>query len=395
MERLTSAIKEMGIAPVLFVGSGLSIRYIDAPNWDGLLSEIAGSITLPRSYEHYRQLHDQSKEALAEELSELYFDQVPDNDLVDGQVRSYYFKAAVAKLLNARLQASLPSLDESPEVRALRRIRPSAVITTNYDELMERLFPEYKVVVSEDSVLSEELSAVGEIYKIHGSAADPSSIVITQADYDKFDKRQMYLTAKLLTLFLEYPIIFLGYSLQDRNVQKILNTVVSMTPPEKLDNLRQRIWFIRHAETNDLEQRYERIPLPNGLYIDLPSYALNDLTLVYESLATVGAKQLPVKFLRYLKANVYKLTAQQVHNPRLLNVNVVDIERIEDFDSLRGRLPCGFAPGEESAPFWRTGYRCRAGSRRGGAALPCWARPVAPTRARVPAARPRCVHAAA
>lgn len=61
---------------------------------------------------------------------------------------------------------------------------------------------------------------MGEIYKIHGSCNNSESIVITENDYSVYNKRNAYLSAKLLTIFLEHPIIFLGYSLNDSNIKK-------------------------------------------------------------------------------------------------------------------------------------------------------------------------------
>ena len=59
------------------------------------------------------------------------------------------------------------------------------------------------------------------------------TIVINEDDYKKFDAKGQYLASKLLTLFMEYPIIFMGYSISDINIQKILNNIVMCMPDEK------------------------------------------------------------------------------------------------------------------------------------------------------------------
>lgn len=52
---------------------------------------------------------------------------------------------------------------------------------------------------------------IAEIYKIHGSLEVPDSIVINEQDYLQFQENSSYLAAKAETIFMEYPIIFLGY----------------------------------------------------------------------------------------------------------------------------------------------------------------------------------------
>lgn len=84
------------------------------------------------------------------------------------------------------------------------------------------LFPTYKAYVGEGNLLFSEPSFAQEIYEIHGSARVPDSMVLTDADYAEFSARRKYLAAKLLTIFVEYPVIFLGYSIQDESVKSIL-----------------------------------------------------------------------------------------------------------------------------------------------------------------------------
>jgi hypothetical protein len=67
------------------------------------------------------------------------------------------------------------------------------------------LFSDFKVYIGQDQLLFSDAQGVGEIYKIHGSADDRESPILSAADYDRFGERNPYLAAKLLTIFVEHP----------------------------------------------------------------------------------------------------------------------------------------------------------------------------------------------
>ncbi|MFO6597651.1 SIR2 family protein [Bacillus cereus] len=130
---------------------------------------------------------------------------------------------------------------------------------------------------------------------------DINSIVISETDYKNFEQRELYLNAKLLTLFLEYPIIFLGYSLSDRNVLSTLTSIIKMLPQEKVNELSNRIWFVRRNEHEEDYVKTERINLGEGLFIDVETFYLNDFSNLYNILSTNKIQKLPMKFLKYTK----------------------------------------------------------------------------------------------
>lgn len=105
-----------------------------------------------------------------------------------------------------------------------------AVITTNYDDLLEPLFPNYEVIVGQN-VFRQSALVVGEIFKIHGSISVPESMVLTKEDYEAFDENKKYLSAKLLTYFAEHPLLFVGYSASDANIRNVLHDISKMFKP--------------------------------------------------------------------------------------------------------------------------------------------------------------------
>jgi hypothetical protein len=351
-QNLNEKIDQLGISPVFFIGSGLSRRYFDAPDWEGLLRQIRTD--WDRKFDYYLQACTENGEyrleKLAELLSEMYFEKLEDEDLEPNKNKDYYFKKRIVQILNDYLGQHLDEFQSNHEIQSLCKTSPSAIITTNYDDFLERMFPEFDVLVGQQSLLSTNIGAVGEIYKIHGCVSDPNSIVITQTDYRNFEDKEIYLNAKLLTLFLEYPIIFLGYSLIDKNVKSILTSIIKMLPEDKVNELSKRIWFIKRNESHSEDySKVERINLGNGLFIDVETLYLNDYSTLYNLLSSSKIQKLPIKFLKFLKSNVYTLAASQEYNPKLLDVNIADIEKVEDYSKVNNFIGLTFSTKNKGA----------------------------------------------
>jgi len=116
----------------------------------------------------------------------------------------------------------------------------ASVITTNYDSFIERNLKSFKKYIGQEELIFSNIQGVGEIYKIHGCSCDAGSIVINEKDYMGFEENNPYLAAKILTIFLEHPIIFLGYSLFDSNIKTILKSIVKCLSKEKLEMFKKR-----------------------------------------------------------------------------------------------------------------------------------------------------------
>lgn len=344
LTNMKDKIEKLAVSPVFFIGSGISKRYFHAPDWIGLLREIRE--TWDRSFDYYLQGYKKGNnyelDRLAEYLCEMYYEKLTDEELEPDKDKVYYFKKRVAEIVNHYLYHYIESFESYQEIIDLKKTSPSAIITTNYDTFLEKMFPDYDVYIGQQSLLSTNLGAVGEIYKIHGCVTDIDSIVITESDYKNYEERELYLNAKLLTLFLEYPIIFLGYSLNDKNVLSTLTSIIKMLPFEKVEELSKRIWFIRRSSDGDYS-RVERINLGEGLFIDVETIYLTDYSKLYNLLSSSKIQKLPIKFLKYLKSNVYKLAASQVYNPKLLNVNLTDIHKVNDFESMNNIIGLSFS----------------------------------------------------
>ena len=92
------------------------------------------------------------------------------------------------------------------------------------------------------------------------------------------------------------------------------------------------MWFITRPEDGKDKVVQKRINLEDGQYIDINSYELNNYDDFYKVISDISIKKLPIRFLKYLKNNTYKLVSSQEYNPKLLNVNVAQIEKIKNFN---------------------------------------------------------------
>lgn len=231
--------------PVLFIGSGFSLRYLkNSYNWPDLLEKI--SIDLTGSDEFYLDLRqanfDDQKDqcnlmqlatALERKFNEQLindrhgkFEYINDKfyELSRNNKNVSRFKLYICKLLKE--MAFRDRIEDEITLFKQMSKNISSIITTNYDLLLEELV-DFIPLIGNEILLS---NPYGTIYKIHGCINNPNSIILTREDYEQFNARYDLIRAQLISLFVHNPIIFIGYSVQDENIQSILNTIFKYVP---------------------------------------------------------------------------------------------------------------------------------------------------------------------
>lgn len=250
IDNLREYIKEMNVRPIFFIGSGFSQRYIKTPNWEELLKYlIEANSMIDRPLQYYIQKYEGDLSEVATELVNFYYEyaweytnEFPEN-LFNYKDQSIYLKYKIADYLKSKSnKLEIPQHLKS-ELSLLKELSPHSIITTNYDNLIEKLFPNYEVIIGQEIIKEKSATDIGHILKVHGSVDDISSLVIAKKDYDEFNSKQIYLISKLFTYFLEHPIIFIGYSINDENIKSILNSVKKIYGVESGNKL-ENIWFV-------------------------------------------------------------------------------------------------------------------------------------------------------
>jgi hypothetical protein len=328
-------------APFLFVGAGFSRRYLGAEDWEGLLRHFAQLTSKP--YDYYRASAGGDlptvASALVKEFHEIWWSDPQfqaSRDAWAGEIRTpaSALKVEIARHLGDSL-SRLPSKGPlSKELELLQAAVVDGIITTNFDPLLEALFPDFRVFVGQDELLFSNPQGIGEIYKIHGSCAQPDSLVLTAEDYRHFEQRNAYLAAKLLTIFVEHPVIFLGYSLQDKNVVSILRSIASCLTQSNIDELRDRLIFVQWQP--------DGFPSVGPYSIVIDDFVLTVLRIVVADFSQVFAalaalqRSFPAKLLRRLKEHVYELVLTDNPHSRLAVRDIDDDTNNADIDVVFG-----------------------------------------------------------
>lgn len=334
---ISEVLRLAGCQPILFIGSGFSRRYADAPNWDELLKKLAENCpNVDRPYAFYKQkFKDQPR--IASMFAEAYRDwawgdgggNFPAQYFAEEFPTEVFLKHATAAMLHG-LKPVHSKL--KAELKALQAINPHAIVTTNYDELLEPLFPQYETVVGQ-TILKQPYLSIGEIFKIHGSVADPLSLVLTQEDYDTFETDKKYLSAKLLTYFAEHPLLFIGYGANDPNIRSVLYDVDRMIRADF--ELIPNIYILEWDPTIDEKSYPARdrvLAVGENREIRIKSISASSYEWVYEAFSSGGAlEKVNMKLLRSLLARTIDLVRKDVPTKK------VEI----DFQTLEHKLEHG------------------------------------------------------
>lgn len=346
-ETIKQCIADLCCQPIIFAGAGLSKRYFSGPSWVQLLENIANENpevdkkiafylqrykTLPAVGEHLVSFFHswgwgEGKDNFSEELFET---DVPEKDFL-----KYYVAQHLLKTMPSEL-SQITNKVLKDEIKLLQGIHPHSVITTNYDLLCELIFPDYSRIVGQKIIRSPGMS-IGEIFKMHGCVTDYKEIVLTKSDYESWNKRKKYLSAKLLTYFLEHPLLIVGYGAEDENVLAILRDIDEILASP--GNIVPNIFYVIFDENINEESEP-----PSDILLDLGSgssmrvnalYA-KDFSWIYQSFAANSSlENVNPKVLRALLARTYDLVRHDI--PRM-GVQV-DFSTLEQAVESQANLP--------------------------------------------------------
>lgn len=350
--KIIDIIKKSNTLPFLFVGSGLSRRYLTLEDWDGLLSRYASQAS---NKEYVYNIYKQQAEILGysegllpkvAELIENDFNQVWFGDDRFSSNRNTHHEEIEKGTSPLKIEIADYMIKKSAitnegyekELELFKQIGQKSVagfITTNYDLLLENIFDKFSKYIGQEELIFSPIQGISEIYKIHGCATKPASIVINEKDYIDFADRYAYLAAKLLTIFLEHPIIFIGYSINDKNIENILKAIVKCLSQEHLEQLKERLIFIEWCQSGDEDISIYSKSFEGDKSIDMTRVKLHDFSVLYEALLENKAKY-NVSMLRQIKEDIYDLVMTNKPTSKLRVIGLEDDEKLEQVEIVVG-----------------------------------------------------------
>ena len=303
--------------PILFIGSGISKRYLYRyPDWDGLLemafkkynSDIFQLQKYRDSYSRQDlsdfEINTKLATIIEDDFNTAFFDRKIKLNIGNSKNPNWVrkgispFKMYLASFFKKMKLYNRNDLNLELEKFRLLKNKIAAVITTNYDLFLEKeVFPDdYTVFVHQSELFSSDSYNIAEIYKIHGSATDANSIVITESDYASFNESRKLIIAKMLTLFAESPIVFLGYSFTDEDIRTIISDFLGCLSDAQLENIREHFIFISYKKhEQSLIEIQRTITTRSGSEIPITEIATDNYGLVYDILNRITPGISPVR----------------------------------------------------------------------------------------------------
>ncbi|MCF5940555.1 SIR2 family protein, partial [Xanthomonas perforans] len=123
---------------------------------------------------------------------------------------------------------------------------------------------------------------------------------MTEDDYTRFASDHKYLSAKLLTYFIEHPLLFVGYNAEDPNVKMVLYDVHRMLKDnfELVPNMYLLEWDPLISESS-YPVRDKVLSVADGVNIRIKSISASSFGWVFKAFGVAGnLEKVDTKLLR-------------------------------------------------------------------------------------------------
>lgn len=196
---------------VIFIGAGISID-AGLPNWNNLVEKILDGL------ESKEKKSEKYKNALKDEILTPIEILTKISHLKNESIEIFYKE--LTKYSNCE-----PSIIHK-KVGELS----SNIITTNYDELLEKALTGFEKIVYTNTFKVAKLSEYDKyIYKIHGDINEPDKCILFPSEYENLysfeEKNSIFELKKIIS---DKSILFLGFSLNDPYLNYVLDYISNL-----------------------------------------------------------------------------------------------------------------------------------------------------------------------
>lgn len=339
-------IHDFECQPILFIGSGFSRRYFDAPDWHSLLRAVLEKVSSDTSkYDYFHQKYSGDPIEIGSNIAQIVFEWAwsdgrsyfPDELFDISRPADSFLKYMCCE----HIRTITPSMDKvSPafieELKLLASVRPHAIITTNYDHFLETIFEGYEPI-SGQAILKYSGHSFGEIYHIHGDINSPEKIVLTHNDYEEWNDKKKYVSAKLLTYFAEHPVFIFGYGLNDPNVREVIHDIGKIIADE--DGLINNVYQVVYRPDIDPDDAPDRTVITrDGKEIWIRSIYTSQYDWIFKALKTNSElTSINPKLVRALAARTMKLVRHDIPSGEV-QVDYKILEQVSDHDEALPKL---------------------------------------------------------
>lgn len=309
--------------PIIFVGSGITKRYlVGYPSWSDLLEELwqkCGNTNyfgyLGNMREHFKAegvtyegeldfaVNVSVASKIEKDINEQFFNE---KIVIDGLTAKDAYVQKISpfkKMLANRFKKYQVKDSYREELSDLGKmlVKAQIILTTNYDTFIEDSYNaastnKVQTYIGQQGFF-RQTPGFAELYKIHGCTTDVNSITITREDYTRFDKDSVLISAKIISMLLHSPIIFLGYSLTDRNVRKIIKDFTSSLKEHEITELEKRLVVVQWKEgQKELEQEVISDP---DLGCRLTLIRTDNYQEIYKKIALINQGVTPAEVRRF------------------------------------------------------------------------------------------------
>jgi hypothetical protein len=220
-EELTRAMRRRGPKPIAMIGAGTSVR-LGYPSWPGLLKRLdalaVNAVASPR----------QQAAPSVQDYPDMLW-----------RAQEYRRRLGDARFGTELQEIFKPSGKTDDFLDDLVRLPFSHFITTNYDPALEeahqRVFGREAVSINwddRDDVVEFITRVADPIWRrryvhLHGRWDQPSSIVLSDADYTRRYVQSDDTPKKLFAIFALRRFVFIGFSLSDPDLMAVLREVAA------------------------------------------------------------------------------------------------------------------------------------------------------------------------